>query len=186
MRSMTPRLLAPHGVVVRSRAGRLRHRLVQDWWAAAQRPGEQHPIMIALRRRDVADLNDRARALLAEHGRLGPDPITIDRREFAVGDRIITLRNARRLGVLNGTLATVTGLDHDRGALLVRTDEGRELVLPRWYLDRPGPFHHHRRLDHLVLHRYQRRPGRQTREGQALVLRQRPRPAQQSRHLRRR
>jgi conjugative relaxase-like TrwC/TraI family protein len=140
---------AEHGrVVVRSRAGRLRNRLVQDWWAAAQRPGEQPPIMIALRRSDVADLNDRARALLAEHGRLGPDPITIDRREFAVGDRIITLRNARRLGVLNGTLATVTGLDHDRGALLVRTDEGRELVLPRWYLDRPGPFHHRRRVDH--------------------------------------
>ena len=135
-------------VVVRSRAGRLRNRLVQDWWAAAQLPGERPPIMIALRRTDVADLNAAARQLLAEHGRLGPHALTIDGRDFATGDRIITLRNARRLGVLNGTFATVVGIDHDRGALLVHTDEGRELVLPRWYLDRRGPLDRRRRVDH--------------------------------------
>src|SRR6266536_2440811 len=89
---------AQHGrIVAASRAGRLRSRLVQDWWAAAQRPGERPPIMIALRHADVADLNQRARALLAQHGRLGPEPITIGGRDFAAGDRIVTLRNDSQL-----------------------------------------------------------------------------------------
>jgi conjugative relaxase-like TrwC/TraI family protein len=135
-------------VVVRSRAGRLRQRLVRDWWAAAQHPGERPPIMLALRRSDVADLNDRARALLAGHGRLGPDAIIIQQRTFAAGDRIITLRNARHLGVLNGTFATITAIDPQQRALLVRTDDGRDLVLPRWYLDSPSPLPHRRRIDH--------------------------------------
>jgi conjugative relaxase-like TrwC/TraI family protein len=135
-------------IVVRSRAGRLRTRLVQDWWTAAQRAGERHPIMIALRHRDVADLNDRARMLMAEHGRLGPAILTIDQRDFAVGDWIVALRNDRRLGVLNGTFATVTGIDHDRRELLIRTDDHRDLVLPRWYLDSSSPFPHRRRVDH--------------------------------------
>jgi hypothetical protein len=134
-------------VVVRSRAGRLRRRMVDDWWAAMHRPGERPPIMIAQRHSDVAELNSAARELLAEQGRIGGNPIRIARREFAVGDRIITLRNARRLGVLNGTFATVIGVDHDRRALLVRTDEGREVVLPRWYSDRCGPLDR-RRVDH--------------------------------------
>jgi conjugative relaxase-like TrwC/TraI family protein len=135
-------------VVLRSRAGRLRAAMVADWWAASQRPGERPPIMVALRSRDVADLNARARALLATHGRLGPHTITIDGRQFAVGDRIVTLRNARRLGVLNGTVATVTAIDHHQAALLVRTDDGHHLVLPRWYLHGPGRLPRRRRIDH--------------------------------------
>jgi len=142
-------LYAEHDrVVIRTRAGRLRRRLVQDWWTASQRPGERPALMIALRRGDVADLNARARALLAERGRLGPASITIDQRDFAVGDRIVTLRNARRLGVLNGTFATVTAVDHQQRALLVRTDDSRDLVLPRWYLDSPTRLPHRRRIDH--------------------------------------
>jgi conjugative relaxase-like TrwC/TraI family protein len=140
---------AQHGrIVVASRAGRLRSRLVQDWWAAAQRPGESAPIMIALRHADVADLNQRARALLARHGRLDPHPITINGRDFAVGDRIVTLRNARQLGVQNGTFATVTAIDHQARALQVRTDDGRDLTLPRWYLDSHGWLRDRRRVDH--------------------------------------
>src|SRR6266536_3463001 len=140
---------AQHGrIVAASRAGRLRSRLVQDWWAAAQRPGERPPIMIALRHADVADLNQRARALLAQHGRLGPEPITIGGRDFAAGDRIVTLRNARQLGVQNGTFATVTAIDHQARALRVRTDDGRDLTLPRWYLDSHGWLGDRQRVDH--------------------------------------
>src|SRR6266536_2166948 len=38
----------------------------------------------------------------------------------------------------NGTRGTVTAVDHGGGELLVRTDDGRDLVLPRWYLHGPG------------------------------------------------
>ncbi len=64
--------------------------MVADWWAAMQRHGEQPPVMLAARRADVAALNRSARELLAASGVRG--------EEFAVGDRVIALRNAWRLG----------------------------------------------------------------------------------------
>jgi hypothetical protein len=71
-------------------------------------------------------------------GRLGPQALTVDGQEYAVGDRIVTLRNQRRrLGVANGTRGTVTAVDVAAGALEVRTDHGRTVRLPRWYLTGP-------------------------------------------------
>jgi hypothetical protein len=125
-----------HGrVVVRDSALTLRSQLVADWWAALGRSGEQPPVMIAARRADVVDLNGRARALMVADGRLGPQALPVDGQEYAVGDRIVTLRNQRqRLGVANGTRGTVTAVDMAAGALEVRTDHGRAVRLPRWYL----------------------------------------------------
>src|SRR6266536_2055627 len=101
-------------VVVRGSAPALRRQLVADWWAAMGRTDEQPPIMIAARRADVADLNGRARALMAADGRLGTQTLTVGEQEFAVGDRIVTLHNQRRrLGCLNGTRGTVTAIDHE-------------------------------------------------------------------------
>ena len=48
---------------------------------------------------------------LAAAGVIGPDQLEIDGRRFAVGDEIITTRNDYRLGVLNGTRATITAID---------------------------------------------------------------------------
>ena len=122
-------------VVVRDSAPALRSQLVADWWAAVGRADEQPPVMIAARRADVVDLNGRARALMVADGRLGPQPLTVGDQEFAVGDRIVTLRNQRRrLGVANGTRGTVTAVDVATGALEVCTDDGRAVRLPRWYL----------------------------------------------------
>jgi conjugative relaxase-like TrwC/TraI family protein len=122
-------------VVVRGSAPALRGQLVADWWAAMGHEDEQPPVMIAARRVDVADLNGRARALMTAAGRLGPQVLTVGEQEFAVGDRIVTLKNhQRRLGVLNGTRGTVTGVDLAAGALEVCTDDGRAVRLPRWYL----------------------------------------------------
>jgi conjugative relaxase-like TrwC/TraI family protein len=124
-----------HGrVIVGRRSPTLRRRLVTDWWQAAQRPGEELPVMLAARRADVADLNARARAMMMANGRLGPQALRIGGREFAVGDRILTLRNSYRLGILNGTRATVLAVDQTSGSLGIRTDDGRTVQLPRWYL----------------------------------------------------
>jgi conjugative relaxase-like TrwC/TraI family protein len=122
-------------VVARGSAPALRSHLVADWWAAMGHADEQPPVMIAARRTDVADLNGRARALMVADGRLGVELLTVGEQEFAVGDRIVTLKNhRRRLGVLNGTRGTVTGIDVAAGALEVCTDDGRAVRLPRWYL----------------------------------------------------
>jgi hypothetical protein len=122
-----------HGrVVLGEGAEDMRTRLVADWWKAA---GEGDAAMIAMRRDDVADLNGRARALMRASGHLGPDALRIGDRAFAVGDRVVTLKNARHLGVVNGTRGVVTGFDAHAVALAVRTSDGRDVTLPRGYLE---------------------------------------------------
>src|SRR3954452_15746423 len=79
-----------------------RAHLLADWWEHARKdlPGN---VILALRRREVADLNQLARALMESAGRLGVPRLTVSDREFATGDRIVCLRNSDRLGVKNGT-----------------------------------------------------------------------------------
>lgn len=87
--------------------------------------------MIAHRRSDVADLNQRARALLREAGRIGPDALLTDERAFAIGDRVITARNDPRLGVVNGQAGTLTAISD--GRLQLELDTGQAVELPERY-----------------------------------------------------
>ena len=111
----------------------IRERLVADWWAARQSGGRQ--LMVATRRSDVDDLNRRARARLQDAGHLNTHELLIGGRSFAVGDDVLATRNDYRLGVLNGTRATITGLDVTTGDLSVRVDDGRDLVIPFTYVE---------------------------------------------------
>jgi len=90
--------------------------------------------MLAARRADVADLNARARALMATSGRLSQDTVRIGNREFAVGDRVVALRNAYRHGVLNGTRGAVAWVDPTSRSLGIRRDDNVVVELPGWYL----------------------------------------------------
>jgi hypothetical protein len=69
------------------------------------------------------------------HGRLGRERVTVTGREFAVGDRIVCLRNSDVIGVKNGTRGTVEAVDVRRGALIVATDRGDRVELKRRYLE---------------------------------------------------
>ena len=111
-----------------------RTRLLADWWAAARDdlPGN---IMISLRRRDVAELNALARALMETHGRLGAERLQLSTGEFAPGDRVVCLRNSDALGVRNGTRGTVEAVDADRRTLTVLTDRGERADLGHAYLE---------------------------------------------------
>ena len=115
-------------------ASALRARLLRDWWQAA-RGDLAGSVMLAHRRVDVAELNAAARALMDAEGRLGRERLEVGGREFALGDRVVCLRNADRLGVRNGTRGTVVALEGTRRDLRVRTDRGDEVILPRHYLD---------------------------------------------------
>jgi conjugative relaxase-like TrwC/TraI family protein len=108
-------------------------RLLADWWHAA-RDDPDGSLMVALRRSDVAELNAAARTLMKADGRLGRDRLEVAGLDLAVGDRIVCRRNSMRLGVRNGTRATVTAIDVDAGALTMTTDRGDDLTLPRSYL----------------------------------------------------
>jgi conjugative relaxase-like TrwC/TraI family protein len=112
----------------------LRTRLLADWWRAARRD-LVGTVMIAQRRRDVAELNAVARALMDAEGRLGRERLEIAGREFRAGDRIVCLRNSDALGVRNGTRGTIEQVDRARGRLHVRTDRGDDVCLDRRYLE---------------------------------------------------
>jgi ATP-dependent exoDNAse (exonuclease V) alpha subunit len=110
-----------------------RRQLVADWHRASD-AGES--VMIAQRRSDVADLNRRARLLLREAGRLGPDEIRIADNWFALGDRVVIKRNDVRLGVTNGDRGTVVAVDGDAQRLVVRLED-TAIALDRDFLGTP-------------------------------------------------
>jgi len=114
---------------------------VADWWvrfSTGQRAG-----MIAFTHAETTSLNTAAHQLMLQAGRLGDEALTIVDREFRTGDHIVCGRNARkRLGIVNGTRATVVALDPERRTLTIRTDDDQTVTLPAWYVsgrsyDRP-------------------------------------------------
>ena len=111
-----------------------RARLLADWWEHA-RDDLAGNVMLALRRRDVADLNQLARSLMDTDGRLGKERLTIPGRDFAAGDRIVCLRNSDVLGVKNGTTGTVERVDLEQRTLTVSSDRGPTVELSRRYLE---------------------------------------------------
>ncbi len=115
-------------------AQRLRDQLVDDWWQTARDdlPGS---IMIALRRDDVAELNLRARATMLADGQLTGPALQVGDAEFQTGDRIVCLRNNRRLGVVNGTRATIASVDPTLRTVDTVDDRGVRRRLPAGYLD---------------------------------------------------
>jgi len=111
-----------------------RRALVQDWWIAAREPNTE-AAMVAHRRADVADLNQRARALMAADRRLGEQEVTFHERAFAVGDRVIARRNDRRIDIVNGARGTVVDVDPAQRSLAVSVTGGDVVKLDASYLD---------------------------------------------------
>lgn len=104
--------------------------MVRDWAAARARGDDV--LMLASRRSQVDALNRRARAELVDAGLLGAEGLSAGGRDFRVGDEVIAGRNDYRLGLLNGTRATVTQVA--RRALTVLTHEGRTIEVRYPYL----------------------------------------------------
>ncbi|NKL18031.1 Ti-type conjugative transfer relaxase TraA [Rhizobium leguminosarum] len=132
-------------------------RIVSDWTharrALVREPAEganiprlrgDELLVLAHTNQDVKRLNDALRSVMTGEGALGESrSFRTERgaRDFAVGDRIIFLENARfleprapRLGpqhVKNGMLGTVVSTGDKRGdaLLTVRLDNGRDVVL---------------------------------------------------------
>ena len=133
---------AQQRIVLAATAEQARDRLVEDWWQStiATPADAGQAVMIALRASDVADLNRRARTRMAAAGALtGPtlpaaSRSTIEPVELQAVDRVVCLRNHRRLGVVNGTRGTVTAVDTNCGAVELELDDGRQVTLPAWYL----------------------------------------------------
>lgn len=120
-------------VVVTTSSDETRRRLIADWWSTREDP--EPAVMIAAHRSDVADLNARARTVMAAAGKLGPESLEFGELAFASGDRVMTLQNSTRLGVSNGDRGTVERVDGTSGEILFRRDGGKSITLPRTYLE---------------------------------------------------
>jgi conjugative relaxase-like TrwC/TraI family protein len=110
----------------------VRSAMVTDWAQTFRREGDS--LMLATRRRDVDDLNERARVHLKDAGRLGPDLVTTDTASFARGDRVIGLRNDYRADILNGIRAVVQETAYNGGLRLLLPD-GTNRVATKEYLE---------------------------------------------------
>lgn len=109
--------------------------VVDQWFAARREHGAGEIAMIARDNPTRELLNHTARKRLTMAGVLvAGGSVVIGGREFTAGDRVIARRNNRRLGVDNGTLLTVTGVDERRGALLDRTDARGVVALDLAYV----------------------------------------------------
>ncbi|MDA8349304.1 MAG: AAA family ATPase, partial [Pseudomonadota bacterium] len=112
--------------------GSARSALVRDYAAAvSQGQSADGLLVLAHRRRDVAELNAEVRTRLKAQGRLGEEKHYALRQgerhaeiDLAAGDRIVCTQNDRQLGVRNGSFGTVLELgEHD---VRVRLDDGAE------------------------------------------------------------
>ncbi len=135
---------ADHGRVHTAPADQLADRVVDDYLHHLQTPataatGEKsgtdsrRVVMLAVRRRDVVDLNDTARDRLLAAGRLGPDPVTTGHgdaaREYRAGDQVMVTANDHQLGLLNGTHATVTAVDPRHQTLTLAAEDDQNVIV---------------------------------------------------------
>ncbi|HEY2359424.1 MAG TPA: Ti-type conjugative transfer relaxase TraA [Phenylobacterium sp.] len=106
-----------------------REAMVAAWVAHRLEKPEESRLLMAHTRADVAELNAVARERLRNGGELGEDrqvSTELGSRTFAVGDRIIFLRNEWSLGVRNGSLGDIEELSASR--MSVRLSDGRQVA----------------------------------------------------------
>ena len=106
--------------------------VLERWW---QRRGGlergEEAVMICRSNDSRRRLNEGARELLREQGRLG-ESVWIEGRELAEGDRVICRRNDRAHDVDNGTRGTIAAVEPD--GVTIRLDGGEERSLPAAYV----------------------------------------------------
>ncbi len=127
--------LAGHGRLTEGASStEVRDQMIVDWRHATTRGDDG--IMLARRRVDVTDLNQRVLVLRDTLGeRTGPRVETDSGREFATGDRILTLRNDRKHDLVNGDRGTITEVDSTAGSIEVQFDrELRPRAIPAAYV----------------------------------------------------
>ncbi len=106
-------------------------------WATTEGP-KSEKLMGAFLRRQVRELNDAARAFEKSQGRLrGGIVVDVDvgsfgvkdlqEREFSVGDRVVFLKNDRRLSVQNGSMGEVVRIGNCSATIAVDGALGREV-----------------------------------------------------------
>jgi ATP-dependent exoDNAse (exonuclease V) alpha subunit len=113
-----------------------RKQMVDDWTESRRNSPTTTHLMMAFTRHDVHSLNLEARAAYRTEEKItGQDrEVTTaqGKRAFAPGDRIYFLKNELKLGVMNGSLGTLTGIKPTFAArgfdMTVKLDDGKTVT----------------------------------------------------------
>ena len=97
-------------------------------WAADVDAGRE-TTMLAWRRANVAALNARARAVMADTGRLAGAELVVEGTGYRAGDRIVTLAPGANGHTVTSQRGVVTAVDMNTRSLLACMDDGREHLL---------------------------------------------------------
>ncbi len=97
--------------------------------------GGLNTVILALRRDEVAALNELAHARSVAEGRVHGPALTVGDKEYQVGDRVICLANERSGAVSNGTRGVVTAIDVERHTLTLERPDKRQLTLDTTHYD---------------------------------------------------
>jgi hypothetical protein len=101
---------------------------VEAW--AVDVAGGQEAGLYAWRRTNVAELNRRARAWMEATGRLsGPELACPGGAAYRAGDRVVTLAPGAAGTLVTSQRATIEAVEPEAGALVLRTDDGRQVRL---------------------------------------------------------
>lgn len=98
--------------------------LIAQWNHDRREKPERSQLILAYTRDDVLILNALARERMREAGALGEDVMVQTergKRKFAPGERVMFLKNDRGMGVKNGTLGVLRGIEN--GQMSVQLDD---------------------------------------------------------------
>jgi ATP-dependent exoDNAse (exonuclease V) alpha subunit len=114
--------------------GQLKETMLADWWRSFQQGNRV--VILAYRRDEVDQFNTACQQLRDANGHLGDERLTVRDRSFAVGDQVVCGKNAlQSLGVANASRGQVVALDLKQRSMTLRLEDGRDVTLPREYLD---------------------------------------------------
>jgi len=115
-------------------------RLVADYRESRTATGPGETVVVTSSRADARRLNRLIRQSLVDAGELGDTEITVQvasgtQRGFRCGDEVVVTANDYPRALLNGTRGVVAAVDERSGRVTVRLGDGRDVSLPRGYLE---------------------------------------------------
>ncbi len=114
--------------------GQLKETMLADWWTSFQQG--RRVAILAYRRDEVDQFNTACQQLRDAEGQLGAERLVVRDRSFAVGDQVVCGKNAlQSLGVANASRGQVVALDLEQRSMTLQLEDGRQMTLPREYLD---------------------------------------------------
>lgn len=103
-------------------------KLVGEWGRQVESRNQvQQNLIFAGTNMEVALINHACQSLLRQQNKLGDKFIDIGSNKFFLHDRIVITRNLHSIGLRNGAMGAVTGIDEDRQSVLIQFDDGYQV-----------------------------------------------------------